>query len=314
MKIFVKLITGLVAAMLMVPAAWGGSVTIPNTFTSGTPAVAAEVNQNFDAVATAVNDNDSRVTTNTVNINTNTTNIGNNAANIATNANDISTNANDISTNANNMTTHSGDPSAHHARYTDGEAVSAVQAAGFVENSGVIRITSSFGSWVEFTSSDPVDMTYYSGRLLVSRTSTGNNFFSLHPDIPVALYGQSLELTGVEFCYDVSATGVSFNRIEINTFTHDVVNGSGSVTHELIDNTIRNDATCRTYTLTTPVTLTSDMGVNVFVRFNWATAGVTAEIGRTSFLLSPTNVAAAVARQTIRDVKPSLAGESATNP
>jgi len=30
-------------------------LTIPNAFTSGTPAVAAEVNENFDAVATAVN-------------------------------------------------------------------------------------------------------------------------------------------------------------------------------------------------------------------------------------------------------------------
>lgn len=39
------------------------SVTIPNTFTSGTPALASEVNGNFTAVETAVNDNDSRITT-----------------------------------------------------------------------------------------------------------------------------------------------------------------------------------------------------------------------------------------------------------
>jgi len=37
-------------------------VTIPNTFTSGTPAVAAEVNGNFGAVKTSINDNDSRIT------------------------------------------------------------------------------------------------------------------------------------------------------------------------------------------------------------------------------------------------------------
>jgi len=71
MKMFIKLITSLVVAMLMVPAVWAGSVTIPNTFTSGTPAVAAEVNQNFDAVATAVNDNNGRVT----NIETQTQNL-----------------------------------------------------------------------------------------------------------------------------------------------------------------------------------------------------------------------------------------------
>ena len=38
-----------------------GSVSIPNSFTAGEPAVAAEVNANFDAVKTAVDDNDSRI-------------------------------------------------------------------------------------------------------------------------------------------------------------------------------------------------------------------------------------------------------------
>lgn len=41
--------------------ALASDVTIPNTFQSGTPAVAAEVNANFTAVETAVDDNDSRI-------------------------------------------------------------------------------------------------------------------------------------------------------------------------------------------------------------------------------------------------------------
>ena len=45
-------------------------VTIPNTFTSGTAAVAAEVNDNFTAVKTAVDDNDGRITTNATAITT----------------------------------------------------------------------------------------------------------------------------------------------------------------------------------------------------------------------------------------------------
>ena len=46
-----------VAAVLTMAttAANAGSVTIPNTFTAGTPAKAADVNANFSAVATAVN-------------------------------------------------------------------------------------------------------------------------------------------------------------------------------------------------------------------------------------------------------------------
>jgi hypothetical protein len=40
--------------LLACPQAWA-QLTIPNTFTPGTPAVADEVNENFEAVATAVN-------------------------------------------------------------------------------------------------------------------------------------------------------------------------------------------------------------------------------------------------------------------
>ncbi len=42
------------------PAA-AGTLTIPNTFSANTKAVAAEVNANFDAAKTAVDDNDSRI-------------------------------------------------------------------------------------------------------------------------------------------------------------------------------------------------------------------------------------------------------------
>jgi hypothetical protein len=40
-----------------------GTVTAPNTFVNGTTADADQVNANFDAVETAVNDNDARITT-----------------------------------------------------------------------------------------------------------------------------------------------------------------------------------------------------------------------------------------------------------
>jgi len=63
MKNRVFLLTIISLFLLGVTSAWAGSYTIPNTFTSGTPAVAAEVNANFNAAKTAIDDNDSRVTT-----------------------------------------------------------------------------------------------------------------------------------------------------------------------------------------------------------------------------------------------------------
>lgn len=52
----------LIAAILMLPTvALGSDVTIPNEFTAGTTAVASQVNANFDAVETAIDENDGRL-------------------------------------------------------------------------------------------------------------------------------------------------------------------------------------------------------------------------------------------------------------
>ncbi len=52
------------------PLAMAGPVNVPNDFTAGTPARAAEVNGNFSAIETAVNDNDSRILDNATAIQT----------------------------------------------------------------------------------------------------------------------------------------------------------------------------------------------------------------------------------------------------
>ena len=60
--------------------AWAGNVTIPNTFTDGTAAVAAEVNANFSALEAEVDDNDARITANGSGIVANGLDIAANAA------------------------------------------------------------------------------------------------------------------------------------------------------------------------------------------------------------------------------------------
>jgi len=57
-KIFLLSIAGMLFLSQQINAT---ELTVPNTFSSGTPAVAADVNANFDAVKSAVDDNDSRL-------------------------------------------------------------------------------------------------------------------------------------------------------------------------------------------------------------------------------------------------------------
>ncbi len=62
---------GLSSAVLMLGTTHeskASSADIPNTFTAGSTAVAAEVNANFTAVKDAIDDNDSRITTNEADI------------------------------------------------------------------------------------------------------------------------------------------------------------------------------------------------------------------------------------------------------
>ena len=80
-------------------SAWAGNLTVPNVFVSGTKAVAADVNANFNAVETAVNDNDTRITQNTADVTANTAEIGTkaDAATVTANTAAIGTKA-DIAT------------------------------------------------------------------------------------------------------------------------------------------------------------------------------------------------------------------------
>jgi hypothetical protein len=59
-----------------------GEVGDLNSFEGGTPAIAQDVNDNFEDIKTEVNDNNARVSVNETTINQNTSNINQNASNI----------------------------------------------------------------------------------------------------------------------------------------------------------------------------------------------------------------------------------------
>lgn len=171
---------------------------------------------------------------------------------------------------------------------TRGQAAVWLQkVADIPPSSGLILVSEGFGNWRPFVSSDNVIFENYSSATYLKKTTTGSSYFSLHPSLPTALYGRELNLLGVEFCYTASTSAV-FSYVEVNTFTH--TGTSRGRTLQFSDSTDRTDSACRYYVLPTPVTLTANDGANIFIQGTWNTANSPLIVGRTTFVLAPTNI------------------------
>ena len=151
---------------------------------------------------------------------------------------------------------------------------------------GLILITAGYGDWVPLWSVDPVVFGYWAEGTQIYRSAVGYEVLSLQADIPTMLYGKRLMLYGVEFCYDADATA-TLDYVQINSFTHTA--GPGVRVEEFLDTTDRTDAACRAYYVASPVTLTEEMGVNFFIGVNWTNTATPFIIGRTTFILWPTD-------------------------
>lgn len=158
------------------------------------------------------------------------------------------------------------------------------------KTSGLILVNAGFGDWKPFTSTANLSFSYFSSVTQVRKATTGSDFLSIHPSIPTVLYGKSLQLVGVEFCY-TSNPGTSLTYVEINKTTATSNAGGRSILFS--DPTARADATCRYYVLGAPATLTAEDGVNFFVNLNWSAANANFDMGRTTFVLQTTGVVAA---------------------
>ncbi|MBL8062646.1 MAG: S-layer homology domain-containing protein [Anaerolineales bacterium] len=174
--------------------------------------------------------------------------------------------------------------------YTDNSLTEAKNYTDSSLSSGNILISAGFGNWHPFNSTDPLSYTYFSSQTQVTRSSIGSSFLSINPDIPTVLYGKSLKFMGVEFCFDTFAS-TSLNYVEINTYSH--TTGSLGRNLRFSDPTTRTGNECRLYTLSSPIVLTADAGVNLFIQVNWTAAASQFAIGRTTFIFEPTTTIAA---------------------
>lgn len=186
-----KTIYALVSSSILIftsTCAVAGSVTGLTTFSANTTARASEVNDNFTAVKTAVDDNDSR-------INTNTSDIGANASDISTNASNISGNTANITTNA--------------------SAISTLQAnsAGVktAEAGGGVQITNSYAEYMSLSVTVPAAgniIVFASGSVYLNVASASAQLIRVKvSDTPADVS----ETPGIQFIRspNVSATGAA---------------------------------------------------------------------------------------------------------
>jgi len=154
---------------------------------------------------------------------------------------------------------------------------------------GLILVSSSPGDWKPFSSADNLTYSYFSSSTYVTKTAAGSNFLSLHPSLPTVLFGRSLELVGVEFCYTAQPNAY-LSYVEINKV--DGSDGTGSREMLFSDSTDRADSACRYYVLGSPEVLTANDAINFFIQGVWVTS-TNLNLGRTTFVLRTTETVAA---------------------
>jgi hypothetical protein len=104
-------------------------------------ASAAEVNDKFTAVESAVNDNDARITANTSNIQANTPNIQTNTLNIQANTPNIQTNTSNIQTNATSIQTNTSNISVIANKRPLGVYVDSVRLGDYLHGADGVTVT-----------------------------------------------------------------------------------------------------------------------------------------------------------------------------
>lgn len=108
------------------------------TFTAGSPALAEDVNGNFTAITTAVDDNATDIGTNAAAIADNASDIADNAAGVSTNASGIATNASGISTNTGGIASNAAAITNNATGIADNTAAISSNSADISANSGLI--------------------------------------------------------------------------------------------------------------------------------------------------------------------------------
>jgi len=157
-------------------------------------------------------------------------------------------------------------------------------------STGDILISAGFSSWRPLFSADPMTTVNSSNRVGFTSSAVGTYTFGNQPDLPVALYGKSLEFVGVEICYSANVGNNLLSEVRIRTYNQaSATSGPGSSTTIVYsDTTDHADSACRYYVVSSPILMTPEMGATVFADVTWSGVGFEFGFGRTTYVFRAT--------------------------
>jgi hypothetical protein len=175
--------------------------------------------------------------------------------------------------------------------YPDGtfrpdNTISRAEVAVFMQKiitTGDAQITIGPGNWVPNGSTPTEYVTYWTNVEYLQNTSTGSGLYQLSPSLPTAILGQEMFLKGVKLCYNATH-GASITAVYLRQYSG---GATPTIYSEVADTTVRTDATCRTYYLTTPTSLWGSDHVVLLLIANFSTVSDYVEIATTTFVISP---------------------------
>jgi hypothetical protein len=173
--------------------------------------------------------------------------------------------------------------------HPDAATLNGVASSGFVQPTGQIRVTVPGSAWARYESTDDTSFSNYANATVWSKASLGLALLTTATALPQVMYGRSLALNGVEFCY-VATSYAFLDYVEINTSSSTA--GPGTSTVQLVDHSMYNDSACHYYQLPSPVTLGAADGAAFYIQVNWPAGPSPFQITRTTFVFSATNTQA----------------------
>jgi hypothetical protein len=127
----------------------------------------------------------------------------------------------------------------------------------------------------------------YSDYTAMFSSAVGSNWYTLLATVPASLYGRGTFLKGVQVCYQATH-GATLSIVE---FIHaGYAAGASTIRNILADSTARTDATCRTYSFTTPLQVLGSDHVALSFAVTFATTNEYLPISSVAFILAPSTL------------------------